>query len=135
MPCTGTMVDEYKPLIGPHSIKCLMFTAQSAGDPPLPWAQKYLKDPLTQLGSSLCISHSSLPHGLHCLGHVIACCLCKACPEQERSIFHLGGYRGDLHLSGGLSAAKQGQTCSRQVRKTPTTPDRQQVVSDLCACV
>ncbi|XP_070760312.1 LOW QUALITY PROTEIN: cGMP-dependent protein kinase 1 [Enoplosus armatus] len=103
-----------------------MFTAQFAGDPPLPRARKYPKDPLTQLGSSPCISHSSL----RCLGHVIACCLCPApaSPEQERSIFHLGGYRGDLHLSDGPSAAKQGQTNSGQVRKTSTTPDRLQVV-------
>ncbi|XP_044053907.1 cGMP-dependent protein kinase 1 isoform X2 [Siniperca chuatsi] len=107
-----------------------MFTAQFGGDPPLPRARKYPKDPLTQLGSSRCIFHSSLPHGLHCLGHVITCCLCPALasPEQERSISHLGGYRGDQHLSGGLSAAKQAQTYSGQVRKTSSTPDRLQVV-------
>lgn len=46
---------------------------------------------------------------LLCLGHVIGCCLCRCLcpalcsPEQERSIFYLSGYRGDQHLSGGLS--------------------------------
>lgn len=110
-----------------------MFTAQFAGDPSIPRARKYPKDNLTQLGSSPRTSQCSLLDGVHCLGHVIACCRRPALssPEQERSIFHLGGCRGDLHLSSGLSAAALTRT---NLFRTSENGRQAHVVSARCVC-
>lgn len=110
-----------------------MFTTKFAGDPSIPRAQKYPEDNLTQLGSSPRTSQCSLPDGIHCLGHVIACCRRPALssPEQERTIFHFGGCRGDLHLSSGLSAAALTRT---NLFRTSENGRQAHVVSDRYVC-